>query len=595
MPTESSLVADSPAATTDAGSSPASVVDERVGLHGWSRSGVRWWATVMALLAIYGLVVGLMDPRAHLITDVGGKTATLEAMTQRGDWDPDLGYWFEDTDPEGELFPLDKTSLAPNGQWVNTTSLTMVLPARPLWEIGGARSVLVVPMLGAVLCALGAGALQRRWSPGTDGFASALVVGAATPAFVYAVDFWEHSLGLAAITWGMVAVIDVGRQRSPAWLALAGGLCFGLAATMRQEALVYGFVAGLVLLIEAVRARGVMVAGVRSLLFGAGAAAMVAAHAWLELSIYGGSLRTARSGGVIGAGGGNEFESRVRAAAATVLFPLNGDHAVSYVLGALLLVSLVWLTVVVTGLDRRSRRDPRLAIVYAALVWSLYAVALLRMGPRFVPGLVATTPLAVVGAVAGFRDRRWIPLVLGLGPLPLVLATAYTDGSIVQWGGRYQLATGLMLTVLAISSIDDGAVRHRRRLIAGAGAFGLFVTLFGVAWGIERTQRVADGWDVVASVTEPDDVVVWHDTAHAREAGAFSVGRRWLGAPTQAQQTRLVLALDENGIDHFYWIDRPSPDLPTFEGFAPGESLGELELFGDQITRFSRVADTHGN
>ncbi len=87
----------------------------------------------------------------------------------------------------------------------------MLYAAVPLYEVGGLRGILLLPMLGAVLAALAARALARRL--GGDGMLAFWAIGLATPVAVYALDFWEHSLGLAAMLWGVVLLVDVARRR----------------------------------------------------------------------------------------------------------------------------------------------------------------------------------------------------------------------------------------------------------------------------------------------------------------------------------------------------------------------------------------------
>src|SRR5258707_11156205 len=95
-------------------------------------------------------------------------------------------------------------------------------------------------MLGGLLPARGARALARRL--GGHGDLAFWAVGLATPVVVYALDFWEHTLGLAAMVWGVVLLLDVADRRAGWRAALAGGALFGVAATMRTEALVYAVV-----------------------------------------------------------------------------------------------------------------------------------------------------------------------------------------------------------------------------------------------------------------------------------------------------------------------------------------------------------------
>ena len=80
-------------------------------------------------------------------------------------------------------------------------------------------------MLGAVLCAFAARALARRLGGG-DGWAAFWIIGLASPVAIYALDFWEHTLGLALMLWGVV--LSARRARAPrrlAWRARARARC----------------------------------------------------------------------------------------------------------------------------------------------------------------------------------------------------------------------------------------------------------------------------------------------------------------------------------------------------------------------------------
>ena len=109
------------------------------------------------------------DPGGYLGTDTGGKVATLRAMDQRADFDPDIGYWAETLDPTGELHPLYYTNHV-GDRWVNATTLPALLAAQPLYRAGGYRAALALPMLGALACALAAAAPLR--CPGSRGVVS---------------------------------------------------------------------------------------------------------------------------------------------------------------------------------------------------------------------------------------------------------------------------------------------------------------------------------------------------------------------------------------------------------------------------------------
>lgn len=566
--------------------------DRRPRVARWPASGSRaladllsrWWVIALVLLGVYAATSQLMDPGGHLITDVGGKTATLQAMVERGDWDPDLGYWFEEADPEGTVYPFDKTRLTNQGQWVNATSFTMIYPARPLWAIGGPRAALLLPMLGAVAAALAAGALHRRVAPGTSGAASAWVVGLASPMFIYAVDFWEHSLGVGLMAWAIVAVIDAIDDESRWWPAAVAGIGYALAATMRQEALAYGFVGGITLVVVTFRQGGFRHAATRGALMATGCAAVLGGYSVLETMVTGGSFRNSRS--VATAGSGIDLGERFTTSTMTTLFPFNGFDGLALVDGFLLFGTLLWL-----GWSMVSGRSLRPAAQAAGLVWGVSLVLLIWLGPGFVPGLVPAAPLATLGLVAGIHRRRWIVLALGLGPLPLVLATAFSGGSLVQWGGRYQLTTGLVLVVLALSLVGGLRSENGRPpgVVLALVGVSVFITGFGVLWGIERTRAVATDWDTLGALTDPDDVVVWRDPVFAREAGAFMPGRRWLAAPHDEQQVFLASALSSQNVEAFVWLDDPDGELESFAGFTAGEQVGELDFFPIRLTRFERT------
>jgi len=78
------------------------------------------------------------------------------------------------------------------------------------------------------------------------------LTGLASPLTIYALDFWEHSIGVALVGWGVVLLLTFfeGTTSQESFVPskikrVAGaGLLFGAAATLRTEALVYAAVAG---------------------------------------------------------------------------------------------------------------------------------------------------------------------------------------------------------------------------------------------------------------------------------------------------------------------------------------------------------------
>jgi len=161
-----------------------------------------------ALLACYVALSFLNDPRGYLGTDTGAKVATLEVMSDGGGLDPDIGYWAERWDPDGRYHPL-YDSFRLDDRWVNVTTLPALYAGYPLYRLGGYRLALLLPMLGSVAVALAARALARRLGGGdATGWTAFAVVGLASPFTIYALDFWEHSIGVGLIAWATVALID---------------------------------------------------------------------------------------------------------------------------------------------------------------------------------------------------------------------------------------------------------------------------------------------------------------------------------------------------------------------------------------------------
>ena len=213
---------------------PSTILAESDPLHGStappSRSLLAWLqrplVACLVLLAVYATcTLALNDPRGTLGTDTGGKLATLHVMDHNGSLVPEIGYWAASADPKGDLHPIFYTFKV-DGKWVNVTTLPMVYAAYPLFELGGDRGVLLLPMLGSILCALAARALARRLGRGS-GWSAFWVMGLLSPVAIYALDFWEHSLGLALMLWGVVWLLRLLDDEHGLRAALVAGALFG--------------------------------------------------------------------------------------------------------------------------------------------------------------------------------------------------------------------------------------------------------------------------------------------------------------------------------------------------------------------------------
>jgi hypothetical protein len=563
--------------------------------HELNRPPLRWFARpmtmVVGLLLFYSLVSLAMDPGGYLSTDTGGKTATVAGMSERGDWSPEIGYWAESWDPEGELHPYWGT--ARRGDiWVNVTSLPMILAARPLWDVGGERAVLMIPMLGSVFAALAAGRLSQRFGA-SRAWPTVLLVGLASPAAVYALDFWEHSLGLALMAWGFVWVLDAigadasgNRLSANKAIAVAGiaGLSFGFAANLRQEALIYGLVAGLYLaanLYSKDRRLKNWLAPASAM--AGGALAMLSANMLLERLVFGESPRLARSAGSLANAGSSGVWFRLTEAAVTFSSPVDTVHWTAIVLASLVAVGLVWTTI---GHVRKTEMRRPLALVALSIL--VVVLRLVTFGPSFISGLLAAAPLAGAGIGLAWLKKRRTPLVLALAPLPLVWYFQYPGAAAPQWGGRYVLVTGLLLTAYAMGqweSYGEVFTRWSRALVVASGV----ITMIGLAFLSERSHGFAIGSAALADRVE--DVVIFDDPFLPREAGTLGVGERWLAATDLEARSAASAVVTAAGFDTFAFVS-DHENLVEFDHFVVVERSSLVFLADTKIvfvTSYERV------
>jgi hypothetical protein len=517
---------------------------------------------VVAGLVLLCIYVGLSfanDSRAFFGTDTGGKVATLQAMEARDDLHPDVGYWAEALDPKGVAHPLALTRHI-GDQWVNVTTLPMVYAAAPLYDLAGYRGVLLLPMIGGVLCAFAARALARR--AGARGDLAFWLVGLTTPVVVYSLDFWEHTLGLAAMLWAIVLALDVREGRAGWRGAAVAGALFGLAATMRTEALVYAAVAGGVVLWH--RARSRRAGLVREAVAGVvGLAAPLVLNQLLEVAVLGEGLRAGRASSA--ASGGGTSGGRLDDALSTLVGvnhfrPLWTD----WLFGAAIAVCVVMAGIRLLGRDRRRR-----VVGYGLLAVALVIYALrFADGLGFLPGLLVASPLAAFGVLATRRSPATRPMVtIALLALPLVWLFQYPGGALPQWGGRYVLLSGALLAIAAAVALERVAKAPRVACIGMA----VVVSAAGVAWLSVRTHAFARTIDAVVSTREP---VVTTELPHfLREAGGFyEPSRRWLTAESSSEVPVALHILETTGVDRFRLASRT-------RGAAP-EHLGPYERTG---------------
>jgi hypothetical protein len=538
---------------------PSTILAESDPLHGStappSRPLLAWLqrplVACLVLLAVYATcTLALNDPRGTLGTDTGGKLATLHVMDHNGSLVPEIGYWAASADPKGDLHPIFYTFKV-DGKWVNVTTLPMVYAAYPLFELGGDRGVLLLPMLGSILCALAARALARRLGRGS-GWSAFWVMGLLSPVAIYALDFWEHSLGLALMLWGVVWLLRLLDDEHGLGAALVAGALFGGAATMRTEALVYLVVCGATAaLVYLWRSRAVAATVLRGGALLVGAALPLAANEMLERVALGGTIRASRAAGTA-ADVGASATVRVQEAFTTLVGMNRFTRTADYVFGALIVVCIV----LAVRAFRRSDEDLPIAgsAAIAGAVF-LYLVGF-SGGLGFVPGMLTASPFAAIGVALGWRKGVRIITVMAVAALPLVWAFQYSGGAGPQWGGRYTLLSGALLLVAATVVLEG----HRNALVAACLVAAL-VTGFGIAWLSVRSHWVAHG---IERIVDRHDQAVISGEAHVlREGGAFyDDSRHWLTSTSPRELHRAVRIVQDAGDTEFAYVVSDGVRIP---------------------------------
>jgi hypothetical protein len=534
------------------------------------------------VLGVYMGLAFLNSPRGFLGTDTGGKVATFEVMTASGRFDPDVGYWAERWDPDGRLHPLAYTSHTSSRKWVNVTTLPALWVGWQLYRVGGYRASLLVPMAGSLAAAFAGLALLRRLGVRSDGWAWAGfgVLALASPLTIYALDFWEHSVGVALMAWAVVLLCDVvsGAVSAWWWRVLVAGVLFGVAATMRTESLVYFGIAGIVLVLQLARfgsgsprRRGLAALGAGGLML-ASAALPVVANEVVEQQVVGDSVRSSRIVGTA-LSAGDRPDDRLEEALTTLIGVEGSAQGIALGAGFVALAGFAFL--------RRDAAASMVAVVGAGGMGALRAVS---SGFGFVPGVLPAWGAPAVAGVAATlprvrfegdgpsramsTDRQTATLVwaIALGAVPLVLVTQFRGGAGPQWGGRYLLLSGLLLAVLGLSAWRSRPLVLRAAVVALA----LALTGFGVAWLQIRSHEVDR--TIGALEARPEPVLV-SDVFHlAREGGATYGAKRWLTLiDGRTDAPRAAALLTDAGIGSFAVIEPATAprDRLDFPGFAP--------------------------
>lgn len=512
---------------------------------------VRPWIAGLVLLAVYAALSLLMNPGGYLGTDTGAKVYTLEVMDRADTARPDVGYWAEDFDPDGSVHPLYQTAAQDDGGWVAVTTLPMLEAARPLYGLGGYRATLLLPMLGAVGAAFAARSIARHLGSDQEAWQVFWVVGLASPALIYALDFWEHSVGMALMLGAVAMLLDV-LDGGAWWRAVLAGAFLGGAAVLRNETFVYAAVAvGISCMTLLLRDRRVVASARTGALAVAGFAVPWFANMALEGAVSGQSRAGRTSGTATRVG--DDTGDRIREALQT-FFGLNAGTFEQSVLLGVVVVGV--LLAAFRGESRGDRRFTMACLAGAALAYLAGAAG----GLGFVSGLLLAFPIAIAGFVQAPRTSQTrVVAAIAIVALPLVWAFQYVGGGAPQWGGRYTLTSGILLGIVGLVGLGRRFPDTARGLVA----LSVFVTALGVGWLGVRTHGVDSFFDDVVADAEP--VVISRNAFLVREGGDAVVGRRWLSVRNEDTFQEAIAVARSAGESRFsvleWGSDAPPPDV----------------------------------
>ena len=202
--------------------------------------------------------------------------------------------------------------------------------------------------------------------------------------------------------------------------------------------------------------------------------------------------------------------------------------------------------------------------------------------------MTAASPVAAVGIADGWSTAtRRLLVAVALGALPIVWAFQYLGGAYAQWGGRYVLMSGFLLTVVGAAALE----RFPRPAAGAALALAAAVTAFGLVWLSWRTHDVAGA---EATLYHRHDPVLISRIAHlAREGGAYYRfgGRPWLTAVTDDEQRAAVDVVRKAGLAGFAVVDDGKGSLSVPAGYVP-TGTEHVDFLGLRLRISSYRADT---
>ncbi len=432
--------------------------------------------------------------------------------------------------------------------------------------------MLLFPFLGALAAALLAGRLAKNI--GESGEAVSAICLLATPLAFYGVNFSEHSLSVAIVLAGLLAVVkwgDPAMAPHRAWTTL--GIAFGLVFWVRSElAVLLPLVA--MPIAFAPRRRGFLSAAVAC----AGAVAGLVAGSIVQHVTIGLWLPVHLTRCV-------ERQVFNLSFAETRTMALNHLFAPDWVSALVLATWLIALSVVLASRERSGKLVRWLALI-ALASGLLAAIGLPAL--RFLGGakpatafpirsvttvwvVLSALPIALTGAKASEGQRR-NRLLLGCTAAWLVvggLLASPVDGGF-QWGARFYLLTAVLSTLLLLTAppAELPWERLRRASITIAVVAGIAVQFFGLAFSLHVSRGNAAVLKDLLESTQRGEVIIT-DTFFVPELAAPAWSERiFLYCSSPKTVTDLLGRLSSHGVTTWTFVNiaddpRDSHGLPN--------------------------------
>jgi hypothetical protein len=159
--------------------------------------------------------------------------------------------------------------------------------------------------------------------------------------------------------------------------------------------------------------------------------------------------------------------------------------------------------------------------------------------------------------------------------LPPIWLLQWQGNHVAQWGGRYALVPGALLTIAALVALERRAVD--RRIIAAFLGVSLLVGAYGAVWHVQRTRRVASAFRSLEAVP-PDVVIASTDVDLLREGASHYGPHRWLTVPDAS------VAVGAGGLGERLDVERVDVVEVLDEGEAPAArpQLATYEVTGSR-------------